>query len=93
MIAVGTLFVGTTLVFLFEGGAVSLDAVIFECVSALCTVGLSFGITPTLCWQSKFILSLMMYMGRIGMLTIPLAFKVKNQPNSIKYVDAKISVG
>lgn len=93
LIAVGTLFVGTTLVFLFEGGAVSLDAVIFECVSALCTVGLSFGITPALCWQSKFILSLMMYMGRIGMLTIPLAFKVKNQPNSIEYVDAKITVG
>lgn len=93
LIAVGTLVVGITLVYTFEAGTAALDAVIYECISALCTVGLSFGITPTLCWQSKLTLSLMMYMGRIGMLTIPLAFKIKNQPNSIKYVDAKLTVG
>jgi len=93
LIAVGVLVVGTTLVYTFEAGTATLDAVIFECTSALCNAGLSFGITPTLCWQSKLVLSLMMYMGRIGMLTIPLAFKIKNQPNSIKYVDAKLTVG
>ena len=71
----------------------TLFAIIYECFSALCTVGLSFGITPTLCWQSKLVLSLMMYMGRIGMLTIPLAFKTKNIPSSIEYIDAKITVG
>lgn len=93
LIAIGALIIGTTLVYAFEGGTASLDAVIYECTSAICTVGLSFGITPTLCWQSKFVLSLMMYMGRIGMLTIPLAFKIKNQSNGIEYVDAKLTVG
>ena len=93
LIAIGALVIGTTLVYSFEGGAVALDAIIYECTSAICTVGLSFGITPMLCWQSKLVISLMMYMGRIGMLTIPLAFKIKNQSNSIEYVDAKLTVG
>lgn len=93
LIAIGSLLLGISLVYLFENGSVTLFATIYECFSALCTVGLSFGITPTLCWQSKLVLSLMMFMGRIGMLTIPLAFKTKNIPSSIEYIDAKITVG
>lgn len=93
LIAFASLIVGTLFVFTFEGGAFDLDVVIFECLSSLCTVGLTYGITPILCWQSKLVISLMMYMGRIGMLTIPLAFKTKTQPTHIEYIDAKITVG
>ena len=93
LIAIGSLIVGTTLIYLFEGGVFSLDSIIYECISAICTVGLSFGITPLLGVGSKLVLSLMMFMGRIGMLTIPLAFKIKNQTAGIEYPDAKITVG
>jgi len=93
LIAITTLILGCTLIYLFEDGAFSLSAIIYECVSAICTVGLSFGITPHLSWISKLILSLLMYMGRIGMLTIPLAFKTKQSLSGIDYPDAKIIVG
>lgn len=78
---------------MIEGNTYSLFAVTYECLSAICTVGLSFGITPLLAWPSKIILSVMMYIGRIGMLTIPMTFKTKQQPVGIEYLEAKITVG
>ncbi len=92
MIAFSVLIVGTILIYLFESSLISLDAILYETVSAICTVGLSFGITPTLCVGSKLVLVLMMYLGRIGMLTIPLAFKTK-ETAGIEYTEAKIIVG
>ena len=70
-----------------------MESLIYEVVSAICTVGLSFGITPGLCAMSKLTLVALMYVGRVGMLTIPLAFKLKETNSSIKYVNAKITVG
>lgn len=93
IIAIGSLLVSCSLICIFEDGAFSIGAIVYECVSAICTVGLSFGITPLLSAGSKFVLMLLMYMGRIGMLTIPLAFKQKNHAYGIEYVDAKIIVG
>ena len=93
LIAFGLVFVSTALIFVIEGGAYSVAAIIYESISAVCTVGLSFGITPLLSVPSKLILSLLMYMGRIGMLTIPLAFKIKDYSADIQYVEAKITVG
>ena len=48
-------------------------AVLFEVVSALGTVGLSMSLTPTLGVISKIILILLMYAGRVGILTLALA--------------------
>lgn len=93
LIAASLLLVGTALVFVFEGGDCSIDSVIYEVTSAICTVGLSFGITPSLCVMSKLTLVVLMYIGRIGMLTIPLAFKTKEVNTSIEYIGAKIIVG
>lgn len=44
--------------------------VLFETVSAFGTVGLSMGITPYLMPSSKLILSLLMFLGRLGPITI-----------------------
>lgn len=93
LIAASLLLIGTALVFVFEGGDCSIDSVIYEVTSAICTVGLSFGITPSLCVVSKLTLVVLMYIGRIGMLTIPLAFKTKEVNTSIEYIGAKIIVG
>ena len=92
-IMVGLLIISTISIFLIEGGAFSIDSIIYESISAVCTVGLSFGITSLLSVPSKIILSLLMYAGRIGMLTIPFAFKSKETPATIEYVEAKITVG
>ena len=49
-----------------------------ECISAFGTVGLSTGITPHLCGASKIVLILTMFVGRINMLTILIAFFKKS---------------
>lgn len=47
--------------------------VLFEVTSAFGTVGLSTGITPTLSDFSKIILSIVMFLGRVGPLTVAVA--------------------
>lgn len=62
----------------------SFQAVLFETVSALGTVGLSMGITPTLHTASKIIIILLMYMGRAGVLTLALAIGKKRSEAQIR---------
>ena len=93
LIAVVLVTISSMAIFVIEGGSYSFGTIVFETLSAICTVGLSFGITPLLSVYSKLILSLLMYTGRIGMLTIPLAFKTKEYSAEIEYVEAKITVG
>ncbi|MBN2480920.1 MAG: ATPase [Bacteroidales bacterium] len=45
-------------------------SILFECVSAFSTVGLSLGITPLLADPSKILLIILMFMGRMGILTL-----------------------
>lgn len=63
---------------------------LFEAVSAYTTCGLSLGITPSLTATSKIILMLTMFVGRVGMLTLLVAF-IKNTKNkSYVYPTEKI---
>ncbi len=57
------------LLYYFEPGT-GLLAIVFECVSAYCTVGLSMGITEELSGASKATLILTMFVGRVGFLTL-----------------------
>lgn len=49
------------------------ESILFEVVSAFGTVGLSRGITPELTTPGKLLVSAMMFVGRVGPLTIALA--------------------
>jgi len=53
---------------------------LFETVSAYTTCGLSLGITASLSASSKIILMFTMFVGRVGMLTLLVAF-IKNTKN------------
>ncbi len=57
---------------------------LYETVSALGTVGLSTGITPTLRPAAKIMIILFMYFGRVGLLTISFGF-LKKKPAGEKY--------
>ncbi|MNY56659.1 Potassium/sodium uptake protein NtpJ [compost metagenome] len=50
---------------------------LFEAVSAYTTCGLSLGITPSLSVAGKFIVMMTMFVGRVGTLTLLVAF-IKN---------------
>lgn len=65
----------------------------FECASALGTVGLTTGITPSLSAGSKLLLTLFMYFGRTGGLTIAYASVSAVSRPARKYPAEKISIG
>lgn len=66
----------------------------YETASAIGTVGLTLGITPTLQASSKIILILLMYFGRVGALTLIFAAVSNNTKNKlIKYPQENVNVG
>ncbi|MDA3837671.1 MAG: TrkH family potassium uptake protein [Candidatus Delongbacteria bacterium] len=65
---------------------------LFEVVSAYGTVGLSLGTTAKLNSFGKFIIILLMYCGRVGLLSIFLLF-IKEKKSNIRYTVENISVG
>lgn len=68
--------------------------ILFETISAFGTVGLSTGITSSLTSFGKIIISIMMYTGRIGPLTLVIALASREKKKAlIKYPEGKISVG
>ena len=87
-----TLFmVGSLTISIVEG--LPLLTCMFETASAVATVGLTLGITPQLSVFSHLMLAAMMYLGRVGVLTIVLA-TVKTELNAnAKFPVEKITVG
>jgi trk system potassium uptake protein TrkH len=67
---------------------------LFEAASAIGTVGLTLGITPSLGLISKIILIALMFLGRTGGLTIAWAlFKIQGPSVNRKYPKGNIAVG
>ena len=68
--------------------------IIYETVSATATVGLSRNLTSTLNIWGKLIIIATMYLGRVGPISLVIAFTTKNQKtNIIKNPTEEISVG
>lgn len=73
--------------------AVPLKLCMFETASAIGTVGLSMGLTPTLSATSRVILIALMYMGRVGGLTLIFATVAKQRNGSGRMPEEAIPVG
>jgi trk system potassium uptake protein TrkH len=65
----------------------------YEVVSAFGTVGLSRGLTPSLSFSSKVILCMVMFVGRVGILTLLIAISKKAESYSYKYPLEYVVVG
>jgi len=65
----------------------------FEVISAFGTVGLSMGITPYLSEFGKLIITITMFIGRIGTLTLAIAFLKKATFSDYTYPRADIMIG
>lgn len=68
-------------------------ACLFETASAVGTVGLSLGLTPTLCTASHLLLILLMFIGRLGGIAILLIFSSNESALPSQYPAEKITVG
>jgi potassium uptake TrkH family protein len=71
---------------------VSLMELAFEVFSAYSTVGLSLGITADLSSASKFVLIVVMFVGRISMLSFVIAVFKKVKHNNYKYPTEEITM-
>lgn len=94
MIAFTFLMTGVILLCVLEPGMEFID-LLFEAVSAIGTVGLTADLTPSLCFLSKVVLMIMMYIGRIGPVTIALVFgrKAKSSTQLRDLPEKRILVG
>jgi len=72
---------------------VSLLELLFEITSALGNTGLSMGITSKLSFIGKFFLTITMFIGRVGPLTIGLFFAGKQIESSVRYSEEDIYIG
>lgn len=66
---------------------------LFEAVSAFGTVGLSMALTPELSAWGKGIITVVMYIGRLGPLTLVLALANKKDKQKYRYPEEKIMIG
>lgn len=91
----------TMYIVLFLGGGFIMSRVeglplltcLFETASAVGTVGLTLGITPSLGGISRFILILLMYFGRVGGLTIIFAALSTRKGSTARLPQEKLTVG
>lgn len=66
---------------------------LFETTSAFATAGLSLDLTPKLTDISKILLSLVMFLGRVGPLTLAYAITSKASKEPYRYPEGKITIG
>ncbi len=66
---------------------------LFESVSAFATVGLSMGVTPELSPLGKIIITITMFIGRVGPLTIAFALAQRKRKEYFRYPSGKIMIG
>lgn len=97
--AIGVVFMSFTIMFLSTLAlSATTDAsfvdIMFETVSATATVGLSRALTPLLNTAGKLIITVTMYLGRVGPISLAFAFNVKRQnQNAIKDPTEEVSIG
>lgn len=85
-------FVGAAV--LCSTSPVSFTDSLYETISAIATVGLTTGITPTLSLPAKLLLIVYMYFGRVGIMTVSLGFlQDKNKTNKYRYAQTDLLIG
>lgn len=71
----------------------SFEQVLFEVISAFGTVGLSLGITPELAAPAKVLIAVLMFVGRIGPLTLAVALAARSKVSLVRLPEERMIVG
>ena len=83
---------GACVIAVIEGAP--LGQCLFEAVSAFATVGVTMGMTPGLHAASHLILIALMYLGRVGVLTLGVAVLMRHrEPPKLQYPEGNVMVG
>jgi len=93
VLVVGVLFLTSSMAIAVIDGVPYLAAA-YEAASAIGTVGLTTGITAGLSTLSHVLLVLMMYLGRVGVLSFSVAFLMQNKSaDKIRYPETNVMIG
>ena len=88
-----SLVIVVTMLLSYTEKGVSFIALFYETVSAFGTAGLTLGLTSELSNIGKVLIIFMMYLGRVGPLTVVLSITRKKRNTGIKYPEGKILIG
>ena len=88
LLVIGT---GVTLIS-YDQPELDLIKVVFECFSAYSTVGLSLNLTADLSTFSKLVITVIMFVGRVGMLTIFIALLKNRYQRNYRYPTEEITI-
>lgn len=91
LLYLGTIFISVILLSYTED--LDFKDLIFEIISALGTVGLSMGITSALSPEGKIILIMLMFWGRIGILTMIYSMMSGNKAERVSFAEITIPTG
>lgn len=72
---------------------IAIGDVLFEVTSAICTVGMTTGITRQLNLVSQIIIVFLMYIGRLGSLSFALSFTDHKKPTHVMQPVERINIG
>ncbi len=86
-----TFFVGAVILSMTED--FPFEELLFEAVSAIGTVGLSLGITPELSVAGKMVLVVLMFWGRVGILSFFATLIREEKKVEIRYTEVNIPIG
>ncbi|HWJ85553.1 MAG TPA: potassium transporter TrkG [Cellulomonas sp.] len=71
----------------------TLDVVLFEVISAFATCGLSTGVTSELPDAAKYVLTVLMFIGRTGTMTLAAALALRNRRRVIRLPEERPIIG
>ena len=92
VMAIIVILVATFGIMMIEGDSYSTIDILFEVVSAAATVGLSRSLTPVLQVYSRLIIMLVMFLGRLGPLTIVTMF-TRTKKERLGYIQENVLIG
>jgi len=97
-VAIAVVMVSATIVlvaslFMLALTGLTLDLILFEVISAFATVGLSTGITAELPDSAKYVLAVLMFVGRTGTMTLAAALALRSRRRVIRYPEERPIIG
>ena len=91
IVSLSAVLIGTMALLAMTG--LSLDKALFETTSALATVGLSANVTPWLSEPAQVLLVCLMFLGRVGPLTLASSLTLRNTPRYYRLPEGRPMIG
>ena len=93
VVALGSATIALAMLLILPMTTLPYEKVLFEVISAFATVGLSTGITAELAPGAQFILIALMFIGRVGVVTLAVAIATNQLRRNYRYPEEKPIVG